>query len=96
MKFRSERSPVGQLLAYTAARFDAATCQWQEILAKSSGLGLAHRPRLVVLGGGLPIHDSSGLLDGIGVSGASEDEDTRCAEAGLTALGLSDVYWRSA
>ena len=81
--------------AYTAASFGFPTSQWPQILAGDEALrlGLPMRPRLVVFGGGLPIVESSNdggaLIGGIGVSGASAEQDEACARAGLDAIGLT-------
>ena len=77
--------------AYTAASFGFPTSQWPEILAGDEALrlGIVHRPRLVVFGGGLPVKESCELIGGIGVSGGSAEQDEACARAGLEALGLT-------
>ena len=76
--------------AYTAAGFGFATAQWAEILQADEALrlGMPQRPRLVVFGGGLPVREGGELIGGIGVSGASAEQDEACARAGLAALGL--------
>lgn len=76
--------------AYTAASFGFPTSQWPEILAGDEALrlGLPLRPRLVIFGGGLPIHENGQLIGGIGVSGGSAEQDEDCARAGLAALNL--------
>ena len=43
------------------------------------------------LRGGLPIRVGGELVGGIGVSGASEEQDGICARAGLLAIGADDV-----
>ncbi|EKS72244.1 hypothetical protein BURK_006466 [Burkholderia sp. SJ98] len=77
--------------AYTAASFGFATSQWPQILAGDEALrlGIVHRPRLVVFGGGLPIIENGALIGGIGVSGGTAEEDEACARAGLAAIGLA-------
>ena len=77
--------------AYTAASFGFPTSQWPQVLAGDEALklGLPLRPRLVVFGGGLPIHEGEHRIGGIGVSGGSAEQDEACARAGLNALGLS-------
>lgn len=81
--------------AYSAASFGMPTARWPAILAGDEALrlGLPHRPRLVVFGGGLPINESNAdggaLIGGIGVSGASAEQDEACARAGLHAIGLA-------
>jgi uncharacterized protein GlcG (DUF336 family) len=76
--------------AYTAASFGVPTAQWLELIGDEEALriGLPHRPRLVVFGGGLPICEAGVLICGIGVSGGSALQDEDCARAGLSAIGL--------
>ncbi|WP_298826972.1 heme-binding protein [uncultured Piscinibacter sp.] len=77
--------------AYTAASFGLPTARWTEVLAGHSPAvreGLLQRPRFVAFGGGLPLRDADALIGAIGVSGASEDEDTAIAVAGAAAIGL--------
>jgi glc operon protein GlcG len=44
------------------------------------------RPRLVPMGGALPLHLGDRLVGAIGVSGASEEQDCDCAKAGYDAI----------
>ncbi|MFJ7882388.1 heme-binding protein [Pseudomonas sp. NPDC096917] len=44
------------------------------------------RPRLVPMGGALPFQLGERLLGAIGVSGASEEQDSECAAAGYGAI----------
>ncbi len=84
--------------AYTAASFGFPTSRWMDIFKDNEALrlGMPHRPRLVVFGGGLPIVEpgadgtpgSGARLGGIGVSGGSAEQDEECARAGLRAIGL--------
>ncbi len=77
--------------AYTAASFGLPTGKWVAALAEhSEGVqrGLVLRPRLVIFGGGLPIGVDGQVVGGIGVSGASEEQDEACARAGLQAIGV--------
>lgn len=77
--------------AYTAASFGLPTSQWCAALAEhSEGVqkGIILRPRFVIFGGGLPIVVEGEVVGGIGVSGASEQQDEDCARAGLQAMGL--------
>lgn len=79
--------------AYTAASFGLPTSQWTAALAEHSEAvqkGILLRPRFVGFGGGLPIRAAGEVVGGIGVSGASEEQDEECARAGLEALGISD------
>lgn len=77
--------------AYTAAGFGFPTGEWMKAVGHDEGmkLGFAARPRLVVFGGGLPIRVDGQLIGGIGVSGASEQQDVACASAGLAAIGAA-------
>ena len=79
--------------AYTAGGFGFPTGKWMDVCAGNEGmkLGFSAQPRLVVFGGGLPIRVGGELVGGIGVSGASEDQDGICARAGLLAIGADDV-----
>lgn len=79
--------------AYTAASFGFPTKDWMRLVGHDEGmkLGFSAQPRLIVFGGGLPIlcaSDATEWCGGIGVSGASEEQDEACAHAGLAALGL--------
>jgi uncharacterized protein GlcG (DUF336 family) len=78
--------------AYTAAGFGLPTGVWSEALASHSPAvrtGIPLRPRMVCFGGGLPLRHEGRLIGGIGVSGGSEQEDEACAQAGVTAIGLT-------
>lgn len=79
--------------AYTAVSFGLATSKWHAALQQHSDAvreGIVLRPRFVAFGGGLPIIENGLRIGGIGVSGGSEQEDEACAQAGLTAIGLSN------
>ena len=75
--------------AWTAAGFGFPTGDWMKAVEGNEGmkLGFSARPRLVVFGGGLPIRVGGELIGGVGVSGASEEQDAECARAGLAAIG---------
>ncbi|WP_287365076.1 heme-binding protein [Thauera sp.] len=75
--------------AYTAGGFGFPTGDWMKVVGDNDGmkLGFSAQPRLIVFGGGLPIRSGGALLGGIGVSGASEEQDGICAQAGLRAIG---------
>ena len=77
--------------AYTAAGFGFPTSAWMGAIGHDDALrtGLPLRPRLVVLGGGLPIVEAGQRIGGIGVSGGSAEQDEACARAGLAAIGLA-------
>ncbi len=75
--------------AYTAAGFGFPTVDWMNVFGDNEAmkLGFSAEPRLIIFGGGLPIRSGGELIGGIGVSGASEEQDTLCADAGLRAIG---------
>lgn len=75
--------------AYTAGGFGFPTADWTKVFGDNEAmkLGFSAQPRLIIFGGGLPIRSGGELIGGIGVSGASEEQDTICAQAGLNAIG---------
>lgn len=85
--FHSEK--IAQDKAFTAAGFRAPTSEVYDLVSGSDALssGIAHQPRIVMFGGGLPIFLEGECIGGIGVSGGSEAFDTSCANAALDAIG---------
>ena len=80
--------------AYTAASFALSTSEWHRDLKSHSPAvseGLRMRPRFVGFGGGLPIRCDGELIGGIGVSGATEEQDEQCARAGLAVIGADAI-----
>lgn len=83
--------------AATAALFANTTRAFADLSfgAKRDGVdaglpGAAFVPGLVAFAGGLPVKAATGdVIGAIGVSGASEDEDESCAQAGLDAIAES-------
>lgn len=75
--------------AHTAAGFGFPTADWMKVFGDNEAmkLGFSAQPRLIIFGGGLPIRSNGELIGGIGVSGASEEQDAACAQAGLNAIG---------
>jgi uncharacterized protein GlcG (DUF336 family) len=74
--------------AWTASSFRTATHQWSDYLADPRIAQLAHRPRLVAVGGGVPIVENGRCVGGLGVSGGTAEQDRQAAEAALAALGF--------
>ncbi len=74
--------------AYCAVSFTMPTGAWQSVFDEMPRLkdGLIHRPRFVTLAGGLTIEHQGQVVGGIGVSGASEEQDEACAAAALAVL----------
>jgi len=79
--------------AATAAGFGAPTGALYDALAPEPAVlaGIAKRDGVAAFPGGLPIRAGDEVIGGIGVSGASADQDEDCARAGLAAIGLGDV-----
>lgn len=72
----------------TASSFGFPTSQWESRLGEKPHLlnGLSQQPGLVTFGGGIPVIKDGVVLGAIGVSGASEQQDGECAQAGIDAL----------
>ena len=74
--------------AYTAITFRMDTLAFARVTqATEASSGIRQLPRVVAIGGGLPIESAGGLVGGIGVSGAPGGEaDDACARAGIAAI----------
>jgi uncharacterized protein GlcG (DUF336 family) len=74
--------------AYTAVTFKMDTLAFARATqATESASGIRQLPRVVAIGGGLPIESAGALVGGIGVSGAPGGEaDDACARAGVAAI----------
>jgi predicted permease len=66
-----------------------ATHEWFDLIKDELSLfhGIVKTDRLIVFGGGVPIHADGDLVGAVGVSGGSADQDRQIAEAGATAIG---------
>ncbi len=92
--FKMTKSPelcsqIARDKAYSSACFGVATTDWQEILKNEDKRvlsGLSQVKRFMAFGGGIPILHDGELIGGVGVSGASENEDVMCAQAGVDAF----------
>jgi uncharacterized protein GlcG (DUF336 family) len=71
--------------AWTATQFGFPTRLFGEVIIKAAN-GIQFTPRLIIFPGGLPIKAGDALIGGIGVSGATGDQDEECAQAGLDAV----------
>lgn len=83
-------SDIARDKAYTAAGFKLPTHRWAEVSQKMSPAvkeGLLQRERMVMFGGGYPVLVDGETVGGIGVSGASEEQDMACALAALRKIG---------
>jgi len=75
--------------AWTAASYGVATHVWNAYITGDPKVAqLAHRPRLVAVGGGYPVKETGKVIGGIGVSGGNYQQDQDIAEAALKALGF--------
>lgn len=73
--------------AYTAANFRMDTNSLARETEKGAVSGIRHLPRVIALGGGLPIESAGALVGAIGVSGAPGGEaDAACAKAGIDSI----------
>lgn len=79
---------IAQDKAFTAVSFGMPSARLYELIKDNAALrdGMAQRERLVAFAGGFPILLDGALVGGIGVSGASEEQDCLCAQAGLEAI----------
>jgi uncharacterized protein GlcG (DUF336 family) len=74
--------------AWTAASFGMATHQWNQYMAESTVAPLAHHPRLMPVGGGVPLFHEGQIVGGIGISGGSSAQDHEAAEEALKNFGF--------
>ncbi|MCK9688067.1 GlcG/HbpS family heme-binding protein [Scleromatobacter humisilvae] len=74
--------------AWTATSFGLPTHVWSDVIANPQVAQLAHRPRLVAVGGGVPIVSGGRVVGGIGISGGNAQQDRDAAEIALKALGF--------
>ncbi|AMO76005.1 GlcG/HbpS family heme-binding protein [Pseudomonas citronellolis] len=80
---------IAQDKALTAVSFDMSTEEVGSRLRDAPEhvrASLMLRPRLVPMGGALPLRVGDRLVGAIGVSGASEEQDCECAAAGYRAI----------
>ena len=80
---------IAQDKAFTAISFGGmASHEWYDFIKNDPPLlhGIVKTDRLIVFGGGYPIKDDTGIIGGIGVSGAHYSDDMQVAQAGLEAL----------
>lgn len=79
---------IAQNKAFSAAAYNRPTHEWYDRIKDDAPLltGIVHTPRLVVFGGGYPIHVDGECIGGIGVSGGHYSHDMQVCEAGLSAI----------
>ena len=74
--------------AWTATSFGLPTHVWADVIANPAVAQLAHQPRLVAVGGGLPIVSGGRVVGGLGISGGNAQQDRDAAEIALRQLGF--------
>lgn len=74
--------------AWTATSFGLPTHVWADVIANPGVAQLAHQPRLVAVGGGVPIVLGGQVVGGIGISGGNAVQDQQAAETALKSLGF--------
>lgn len=75
--------------AWTAASFGFATHVWNDYVTGNPKVApLAHRPRMVAVGGGYPILENGKLIGGIGISGGNYQQDQDAAVVALRQVGF--------
>jgi uncharacterized protein GlcG (DUF336 family) len=74
--------------AWTAASFGMATSEWNAYMAEATVAPLAKHPRLMPVGGGVPLFFDGQLIGGLGISGGSSVQDHDAAEEALRAMAL--------
>lgn len=81
---------IAQDKAFTAVSFGVDTAQWPQRLESKpyTFQSLANCSRMSMLGGGIPIKIDGEIVAAVGVSGASEQQDIDCANAGIAVLSL--------
>ena len=74
--------------AYPAVTFKVDTpCFTRSAQGGEPASGVGHLPRIVAIGGGIPIESAGSIVGAIGVSGApGGDADDVCAKAGIAAI----------
>jgi uncharacterized protein GlcG (DUF336 family) len=90
-------SVVATAKAFTACNFNAPTHELVETISRHDQEELGRtNPGLVFAGGGFPIRAAGVLLGGIGVSGASSQEDAELALGALRSAGFDADFGAAA
>lgn len=74
--------------AWTAASFGLDTMVWNQVVALPATAPLANHPRVMPVGGGVPIVVDGRVVGGIGISGGNARQDHDVAVAALMAAGF--------
>jgi glc operon protein GlcG len=76
--------------AWSVAAFNGLpTSRWWSLIQDDPALvhGITQTPRLVVFGGGEPVHVDGRLVGAVGISGGSAEQDVAVAIAAASSLG---------
>lgn len=81
---------ISQDKAYTSAGFYMSSGGLYDAIKAEADvlIGIANQARIAAFPGGLPIVYEGEVVGGIGVSGASAEQDQLCAQAGIEAMDL--------
>lgn len=85
---------LAQDKAYTAILWGVPTGEFMESTQPGGvdwGYNTTGGGRVVVYAGGLPLFSGSEMVGGVGVSGATAEQDEACAAAAVAACGLAIV-----
>lgn len=74
--------------AWTAASFGLDTMVWNQVVGQPATAPLANHPRVMPVGGGVPIMVGGRMVGGIGISGGIAQQDHDVAVAALKAAGF--------
>lgn len=74
--------------AWTATSFGLDTMIWNQVVSQPATAPLANHPRVMPVGGGVPIVVGGLVAGGIGISGGTAQQDHDVAIAALEAIGL--------
>jgi uncharacterized protein GlcG (DUF336 family) len=74
--------------AWTAASFGLDTMIWNQVVAQPATAPLANHPRVMPVGGGVPVVVDGRVVGGIGISGGNAQQDHDVAVAALKAAGF--------
>lgn len=75
--------------AYTAVALKRSTKELQALAQPGAplyGIQFTNQNRIVIFGGGVPLYYQGRLIGGLGVSGGTEEQDTKLAEYGSVML----------
>jgi uncharacterized protein GlcG (DUF336 family) len=78
---------IGLAKANTALRFQTSTSDLKERVKPENKVAIGQiAPNIAFLGGGLPVVRGGDVVGAVGASGASEEQDSACAEAAVAAI----------